>query len=97
MPVKLDPFDGAKARLSGRVIKRRSGSTLSKPRHLCRGAEGLTISVLMIKSLHITEATYPLSWSRESYSDATRSQTADIVVKGKGDANENGTCCPECV
>jgi len=32
-PTILDPFDGA---------KRRSGSTLSKPRYLCRGVEGLT-------------------------------------------------------
>ena len=32
-------------RPSGRWGKRRSGSTLSKPRHLCWGAEGLTLTI----------------------------------------------------
>jgi len=38
----FNPFGGAKPHLSGRVGELRSGLTLSKPRHLCRGAEGLT-------------------------------------------------------
>ena len=44
----LDPFGGAKLRPLGRCVKRRSGSTLSKPQHLCWGAEGLTFCFLLI-------------------------------------------------
>jgi len=42
-PPILDPFDGAKPCFLRRGQKSRAGSTLSKPWHLCRGAEGLTI------------------------------------------------------
>jgi len=38
----LDPSGGAKPRPLARDVKRRPGSTLSKPQHLCRGVEGLT-------------------------------------------------------
>jgi len=38
----FDPFGGAKLRPLGRCVKRRSGSTQSKPQHLCWGVEGLT-------------------------------------------------------
>jgi len=36
----FDPFDGAKLRPSGRCVKRRSGSTLSKPRHYAGESKG---------------------------------------------------------
>jgi hypothetical protein len=36
------PFDCAQTLLFRAGIKARSGSTLSKPQHLCWGAEGLT-------------------------------------------------------
>ncbi len=41
--LQFDPFGGAKLRPLGRCVKRRSGSTQSKPQNLCWGVEGLTL------------------------------------------------------